>query len=220
MLGPQPTGEPWTTAGRSGHRTLAESAGRSGYSSLTSYGGDECSGVRVSPPMAAMACQRFARDDASVCHAQLRVAAWAEPVDLRERGGTDSETQGFEVAARAWHARGQGFKSPQLHQAQRISRTPAQGRLSADCQQITPCGGNNALSAARFRRLQAILTRRIGREQGRPGHGPGSAPAAHLDPLTTTARPIQGRGAGAEPHWCTATATPVRATRSASNSTG
>ena len=36
-----------------------------------------------------------------------------------------------------WHARGQGFKSPQLHQAQRIGRVPAQGRLSADCQQIT-----------------------------------------------------------------------------------
>jgi hypothetical protein len=101
------------------------------------------------PPMAAMACQRFARDDASVCHAHLRVAAWAEPVDLRERGGTDSETQGFEVAARAWHARGQGFKSPQLHQAQHIRRTPAQGRLSADCQQITPCDGNNTLSVDR-----------------------------------------------------------------------
>ena len=65
--------------------------------------------------MDALACQRFARDDASVCHACLCVAAWAEPVDLRERGGTDSEAQGFEVAARAWHARGQGFKSPQLH---------------------------------------------------------------------------------------------------------
>jgi hypothetical protein len=59
-----------------------------------------------------------------------------------------------ERLARQWHARGQGFKSPQLHQAQRIGRTPAQGRLSADCQQITPCGRNNALSAARFRRLQ------------------------------------------------------------------
>jgi hypothetical protein len=37
----------------------------------------------------------------------------------------------------AWHTRGQGFKSPQLHQAQRIGRTPAQGRLSANRQQIT-----------------------------------------------------------------------------------
>jgi hypothetical protein len=31
-----------------------------------------------------------------------------------------------------WHARGQGVKSPQLHQAQPISRSPAQGRVSAD----------------------------------------------------------------------------------------
>jgi hypothetical protein len=30
-----------------------------------------------------------------------------------------------------------GSKSPQLHQAQRIDRPPAQGLLSADCQQIT-----------------------------------------------------------------------------------
>jgi hypothetical protein len=37
--------------------------------------------VRVSPPMDATACQRFARDDASVCHACLCVAAWANPVE-------------------------------------------------------------------------------------------------------------------------------------------
>jgi hypothetical protein len=41
------------------------------------------------------------------------------------------------LQVRIWHARGQGFKSPQLHQAQRHFRTPAQGYLSADCQQIT-----------------------------------------------------------------------------------
>ena len=39
-----------------------------------------------------------------------------------------------------WHARGQGFKSPQLHQAQRNGSAPTQGRLSADCQQITGRG--------------------------------------------------------------------------------
>jgi hypothetical protein len=49
-------------------------------------------------------CQRRC----SVCHAYPRVAAWAEPVDLRERGGTDGEAQGFEVAARPWHARVRG----------------------------------------------------------------------------------------------------------------
>jgi hypothetical protein len=57
------------------------------------------------------------------------------------------------VVRMAWHARGQGFKSPQLHQAQRIGSTPAQGRLSADCQQVTPCDGLNTLSADRFGRL-------------------------------------------------------------------
>jgi len=107
------------------------------------------------------------------------------PAEQRGYEVTRGKVMGCERLARQWHARGQGFKSPQLHQAQRIGSTPTQGRLSADCQQITPCGRNNALSAARFRRLQAILTRRIGHEQGRPGHGRGSAPAAHLDPLTT-----------------------------------
>jgi hypothetical protein len=34
-----------------------------------------------------------------------------------------------ERLARQWHARGQGFKSPQLHQAQRIGSTPIQGGL-------------------------------------------------------------------------------------------
>jgi hypothetical protein len=65
-----------------------------------------------------------------------------------------------------WHARGQGFKSPQLHQAQRIGSTPTQGRLSADCQQITPRGRNNALSVARFRRLQVVSRGGIRSEQG------------------------------------------------------
>ena len=49
-LGPQPNGEPWTTAGTSGHRRFGETAGCSAYGPLTSYRGDERSGVRVSPP--------------------------------------------------------------------------------------------------------------------------------------------------------------------------
>jgi hypothetical protein len=67
--------------------------------------------------------------------------------------------RGFVVGAVAgiprWHARGQGFKSPQLHQAQRNGSTPAQGRLSADCQQITSRDLINTLSVGRFRPLQA-----------------------------------------------------------------
>jgi len=50
VLGPQPTGEPWTTAGRSGHRTFYETAGRSTYNPRTSGGGDRRRGVRASPP--------------------------------------------------------------------------------------------------------------------------------------------------------------------------
>ena len=52
-LGPQPTGEPRTTAGTSGHHTFVRTAGRSTYGPLTSYGGDRRRGVRVSPPPAA-----------------------------------------------------------------------------------------------------------------------------------------------------------------------
>ena len=50
VLGPQSTGEPWTTAGRSRPTTLGATAGRSTSSSLTSGGGDRRGGVRVSPP--------------------------------------------------------------------------------------------------------------------------------------------------------------------------
>jgi ketosteroid isomerase-like protein len=49
VLGPQPTGEPRTTAGRSGHPTSVRTAGSSSYRTLTSNGGEGCSGVRVSP---------------------------------------------------------------------------------------------------------------------------------------------------------------------------
>jgi hypothetical protein len=65
--------------------------------------------------MAILACQRFARDHASFRLTCQGITSPAGPVGLRERGGTDSEAQGHEGAARAWHARGQGFKSPQLH---------------------------------------------------------------------------------------------------------
>ena len=52
-----------------------------------------------------------------------------------------------------WHARGQGFKSPQLHQAQRIGRTPAQGHLPEICQSLTARVGQDTVSADRFRQL-------------------------------------------------------------------
>jgi hypothetical protein len=52
-----------------------------------------------------------------------------------------------ERRARQWHARGQGFKSPQLHQAQRIGSTPAEGRLPENCQTLTHRVHKNALSA-------------------------------------------------------------------------
>jgi hypothetical protein len=53
VLGPQPIGEPWTTAGTSGHRTSTEAVGRSPYSPLASDGGSGRRGVRVSHAAAA-----------------------------------------------------------------------------------------------------------------------------------------------------------------------
>jgi hypothetical protein len=50
VLGPQPKGEPWTTADNGGPQTIAEPAGRHAYSSLTWDGGNGRCGVRVSPP--------------------------------------------------------------------------------------------------------------------------------------------------------------------------
>jgi hypothetical protein len=65
---------------------------------------------------------------------------------------------GRERLARQWHARGQGFKSPQLHQAQHIGRTPAQGRLSADCQQVTGSDWQNTLSSDQFGVLKQVCS--------------------------------------------------------------
>jgi hypothetical protein len=89
------------------------------------------------------------------------------------------------------------------------------GPLSADCQQITPCGRNNALSAARFRRLQPFSRGGIRRKQGQPGHGRGPAPAAELTVQAWSARSVVqvvAEELGPSLRWATATAT--RATRS------
>jgi hypothetical protein len=99
--------------------------------------------------------------------------------------------------ARQWHARGQGFKSPQLHQAQRISRSPAQGRLPETCQSLTDRVGKNTMSADRFRYFRthgaSVIVRTFSTGlQGRPCGRP--PPAATLAPATTP------RGLGHQPH--------------------
>ena len=164
------------------------------------------------------------RDAQQLCSTKPHEPPHASPLALVQCPATRGCVGDVVAGIPRWHARGQGFKSPQLHQAQRIGSTPTQGRLSADCQQITPCGGNNALSVARFRRLQAILTRRgfvvskggrvmvVGRLQQRTW--------TLLTTATPNPRSRFGRGAGPSLRWTTATATPVPATRSAGNSTG
>ena len=49
--------------------------------------------------------------------------------------------------------KGSGFKSPQLHQAQRIDRTPAQGRLPEIRQSLTARVGQDTVSADRLGNL-------------------------------------------------------------------
>jgi hypothetical protein len=50
-----------------------------------------------------------------------------------------------------WHARGQGFKSPQLHQAQRHFHSRAERHLPEICQSLTARVGQDTVSADRFR---------------------------------------------------------------------
>jgi hypothetical protein len=57
------------------------------------------------------------------------------PAEQRGHEVTRGKVMGCERLAHRWHARGQGFKSPQLHQAQRISHSSIQRRLPAICQQ-------------------------------------------------------------------------------------
>jgi hypothetical protein len=89
-------------------------------------------------------------------------------------------TRGFVVGVLVgiprWHARGQGFKSPQLHQAQRNDSTPNQGRLSANCLQITSREHESTLRADRFGWLQATLMRRDASEARTQASGCGRRP--------------------------------------------
>ena len=77
------------------------------------------------------------------------------------RSHPPAEQRGYEVTrgkvvccerlARQWHARGQGFKSPQLHQAQRIFSLPSEHHLPEICQSLTARVGQDPVSADRFR---------------------------------------------------------------------
>jgi hypothetical protein len=75
----------------------------------------------------------------------------ASPAALVQWPATRGFVVGAVVGIPRWHARGQGFKSPQLHQAQRIGSTPAQGRLPEICQSLTDRVGQDTVSADRFR---------------------------------------------------------------------
>ena len=79
---------------------------------------------RVGPP-----CQRFVRNCAirnlTSPHALILGSAFHLGCCVATRGSARRR----ELPAHRWHARGQGFKSPQLHQAQRNGSTPTQGRL-------------------------------------------------------------------------------------------
>jgi hypothetical protein len=85
--------------------------------------------------------------------ARLGHAAWDSkgqqryPADSCALALTSERRLGAAAFARAchpWHARGQGFKSPQLHQALRVSRHRSERRLPAICQQMTHSGRSNA----------------------------------------------------------------------------
>jgi hypothetical protein len=56
------------------------------------------------------------------------------PADQRGPEATGGYGLGREWLARQWHARGQGFKSPQLHQAQHITHLRSERRLPEICQ--------------------------------------------------------------------------------------
>jgi hypothetical protein len=55
-------------------------------------------------------------------------------------------------------ARGQGFKSPQLHQAQRIDRAPAQGRLPEICQKTRPVAAGTLSALSGRMVLEGLLS--------------------------------------------------------------
>jgi len=113
------------------------------------------------------------------------------PCDARLR-------RGRRAGVPRWHARGQGFKSPQLHQAQRHFHSRSERRLPAIRQQMTQsdCLYADVTRAASRGRLPPLPGRRLGAPRpqpplGRPSPGwcAGSGPPVALPGCRPT-RPL------------------------------
>ena len=68
-------------------------------------------------------------------------------------GGSWSSTGGHSApggSVSGWHARGQGFKSPQLHQALRLLHTSARRLVPVFCQRVTRRTQSSTLSVVGF----------------------------------------------------------------------
>ncbi len=123
-----------------------------------------------------------------------------------------------EPPAHQWHARGQGFQSPQLHQAQRITHH-SERRLPAICQQMTQSVRIDALrhEGCRSRAASAVArtttpgARRAQPPLGRPSPGwcAGSELRWHCWDVARPARPLA---------WCPISSSMTRAGMPASSS--
>jgi hypothetical protein len=80
----------------------------------------------------AEAFRPVSRLSAAIPHAALRRTT--APRASASLSRTDVDGGLREVVRMAWHARGQGFKSPQLHQAQRIFSLRSERHLPEICQ--------------------------------------------------------------------------------------
>jgi hypothetical protein len=101
-------------------------------------------------PFVRPACSRAA-DAQQLCSTNPHVAPLASSPAMVQWPATQGFVGGAVVGIPRWHARGQGFKSPQLHQAQRIFHSRSERHLPEICQSLTARVGQDTMSADRFR---------------------------------------------------------------------
>jgi hypothetical protein len=95
---------------------------------------------------------------ASGCNVSLRFRRCA---DQHQQQGTYGYVLRHEPPARQWHARGQGFKSPQLHQAQRIFHLRSERHLPEICQKTRSVVARTLAVLSGFGGLEGLLSEQL-----------------------------------------------------------
>src|SRR5215211_864035 len=103
-------------------------------------------------------CQRFARNYATRNLAPPHTPILGSAFHLGGCVAAGGSARRRELPAHRWHARGQGFKSPQLHQAQRIFHFRPEHYLPEICQKTRSVVVRTLAVLSGFGGLEGLLS--------------------------------------------------------------